>query len=518
VISVDPALGDTIGATTVTLTGTLFAVGAEVSLGGSACTSVVVDSETQITCTTPAHAAGAVDVIVTNPDNESGMLSGAYTYAILSFQAVKAVGFGGTGSDGVSTFDIDPQGQAVVMGNFSGTVDFGCGALTSTASANAYLVKKDFDTNQCIWSRLMPNGRQSTAIDGAGDVLVAGSFSSAFDFGDGVRSTNGGNDIYLAKYAGADGTPLWVRTFGSASTFEWASVAVDQSNDDVVITGTLGGSINFGGGPLSLFGSTDIFLAKFSSNGTHAWSRSFGGNGPDEQTAMALSSLGEIGITGMCRNASNFGGGALPNVNQKTIFIAKYSGVDGSYIWARRTGGTNSAWESWGAAVDFDAAGNLYGSGYFSGTINFGTGPNLVATSTVNTYVVKLDSSDGSHLWSQRFGNTNEGTYGAQISVDQRGNVYLWDGQTGDMAYSTFNFTGQGQRDLYLVKLLVGDGSVVWARQFANALPQYQSRIKAFSDGRILVGLSYQGDLSFGEVSLSSAGDQDGGMVKFVDP
>jgi len=40
----------------------------------------VVSNSTTITATTPAHAAGVVDVVVTNPDNQSGTNLSAFTY------------------------------------------------------------------------------------------------------------------------------------------------------------------------------------------------------------------------------------------------------------------------------------------------------------------------------------------------------------------------------------------------------------------------------------------------------
>lgn len=62
---VAPATGGAAGGTAVTLTGTNFVSGATVTFGGGAATSVVVVSGTSITCATPAHGAGAVDVVVT---------------------------------------------------------------------------------------------------------------------------------------------------------------------------------------------------------------------------------------------------------------------------------------------------------------------------------------------------------------------------------------------------------------------------------------------------------------------
>ena len=64
--AVAPAAGPVAGGTAVTLTGTNYTGTTGVTFGGTAATSVVVVSNTSITCVAPAHAAGVVDVIVTN--------------------------------------------------------------------------------------------------------------------------------------------------------------------------------------------------------------------------------------------------------------------------------------------------------------------------------------------------------------------------------------------------------------------------------------------------------------------
>src|SRR5205823_2780583 len=58
------ASGTTAGGTTVVLTGSHFTGATQVSFGGTSA-SYTVNSATQITVTTPAHAAGVVDVLVT---------------------------------------------------------------------------------------------------------------------------------------------------------------------------------------------------------------------------------------------------------------------------------------------------------------------------------------------------------------------------------------------------------------------------------------------------------------------
>jgi hypothetical protein len=81
VSAVSPATGATAGGTTITVTGTGFLAGAAVSLGGSACASVNASSATSLSCATPAHAAGAVSVVVTNSDGRAGTLPNGFTYA-----------------------------------------------------------------------------------------------------------------------------------------------------------------------------------------------------------------------------------------------------------------------------------------------------------------------------------------------------------------------------------------------------------------------------------------------------
>ena len=78
--SISPTSGTTAGGTPVTITGTGFLPGATVSFGGTSATGVSVANSTTITATTPAHAAGAVNVVVTNTDNQNGTLNNGYTY------------------------------------------------------------------------------------------------------------------------------------------------------------------------------------------------------------------------------------------------------------------------------------------------------------------------------------------------------------------------------------------------------------------------------------------------------
>jgi hypothetical protein len=79
ITSVTPSSGPTAGGTSVTITGTGFDPAADVTFDTQAVT-VVNRADNAITVTTPPHAAGAVDVTVTNPTGRSMTATSAFTY------------------------------------------------------------------------------------------------------------------------------------------------------------------------------------------------------------------------------------------------------------------------------------------------------------------------------------------------------------------------------------------------------------------------------------------------------
>ena len=73
VSSVTPATGLAAGGTPVTITGAGFTGATSVSFGGPAGSTLVVVNTNTITVTSPAHAAGTVDVRVTTPKGTSAI-------------------------------------------------------------------------------------------------------------------------------------------------------------------------------------------------------------------------------------------------------------------------------------------------------------------------------------------------------------------------------------------------------------------------------------------------------------
>src|SRR5262249_24179404 len=83
ITSVAPASGPAAGGTPVGIFGSGFTSRVTVTVGGVAPSNVVVVNSTKITATTAAHAAGPVNVTVTNPDAHSGTLTNGFTYNTL---------------------------------------------------------------------------------------------------------------------------------------------------------------------------------------------------------------------------------------------------------------------------------------------------------------------------------------------------------------------------------------------------------------------------------------------------
>jgi hypothetical protein len=115
-----PMIGGTDGST-VTINGSGFDSGATVSLDGAA-TNVALKSSQQIVAQTAAHPAGTVDVVVTNPNRQSGRMDRGFTYAVFTLTvnpnpvtaggelSVSWVAPGGGPSDWVALFKVgDPN-------------------------------------------------------------------------------------------------------------------------------------------------------------------------------------------------------------------------------------------------------------------------------------------------------------------------------------------------------------------------------------------------------------------------
>lgn len=163
------------------------------------------------------------------------------------------------------------------------------------------------------------------------------------------------------------GTHIWSKRFGDASAQSGDAVAIDAFGN-IVVAGTLSGTVDFGGGPLTSTGSSDVFVAKLDATGNHAWSRRFGD--PDLQLlqAVAIDGSGNIIIAGGFNGTIDFGGVALVSAGERDIFVAKLD-PSGNHIWSKRFGAVGHQ-QAHGVAVDDNA--NVVLSGVITGSVDFG--------------------------------------------------------------------------------------------------------------------------------------------------
>ncbi len=76
--------------------------------------------------------------------------------------------------------------------------------------------------------------------------------------------------------------------------------------------------------------------------------------------------------------------------------------ADPSYAWASQGGGTGDAYALGVSAL---ADGSSIITGYFDGTVTFGTTPPLISTGLQDTFTAKVNA-DGSYAWAIRGGGT----------------------------------------------------------------------------------------------------------------
>jgi hypothetical protein len=162
-------------------------------------------------------------------------------------------------------------------------------------------------------------------------------------------------------------------------------VAVDGSGN-VALTGTFYGTVDFGGAPLTAVGSSDVFVASFTSGGAHRWSKGFGGTSLDYGYGVAADAAGNVTLTGSFYTSIDFGGGPLTAASSSSdLFLASFTPT-GQHRWSRAHGASGS---EVGRAVAADAGGGVYATGYFGATVDFGGGP-VTAVGSSDVFLLRL--------------------------------------------------------------------------------------------------------------------------------
>jgi hypothetical protein len=313
---------------------------------------------------------------------------------------------------------VDRAGNLAVAGWFLGTVDLGGGPVTSHGGADIFLALYT-SSGRHVWSKVFggseDDSANAVAIDGGGNVYLAGDFRAEAGF-DGQRLRSAGeSDLVVAKYA-PDGAHLWSKRFGGPGEEHTQALSVD-SVGNLLLTGTFFSTVEVDGTALTSAGENDILLAKLSPTGDVLWAKRYGGAGVDMLGAVARGPHDEIVLAGEFDGVTALGGAHLSAVAHRDVFVARYTS-DAEHVWSKRfgTAGLNHA-----LAVAVDAAGGVLLTGTFDQGLDFGPG-SLIAIGSSDAFIVKL-SDRGLPIWVKRFGGTSSrpwrsmpGTYPADSS------------------------------------------------------------------------------------------------------
>lgn len=253
------------------------------------------------------------------------------------------------------------------FGFFGTAVDFGGGPLSSAGQYDVFAARFSATGAHLWSKRMGGTGQDrgyAIATGSNGDVAVTGYFSYTAAMGGGALTSAGSADVFVTKFS-ANGDYQWSKRFGGISSDYGYGVAIDGSGN-VALAGNYRGLVDFGGVPLGDAGNGDMFLAKYSSSGAHLWSKRFGESMSEKASAVATDAAGNILFTGSAMTAIDFGGGWLTGDGSFDVFVAKFSPT-GAHVWSKRARGTQATGESANAVAANQADDVLVTGAFASG-------------------------------------------------------------------------------------------------------------------------------------------------------
>lgn len=349
------------------------------------------------------------------------------------------------------------------------------------------------------------------ATDNEGNSYVTGWFSENAHFGDIVLNSEGGKDVFLAKY-NHNGEVLWaVKAWGIANNAA-AGITLDW-DDFPIITGWFAETIHFGDIVLESHGSYDMFVARYNNEGDVIWAKSAGGEGDDYGNRLTTNLEYDVLVSGSFRYTAHFGEETtITSEGNRDIFIANYSNT-GNFHWVKKAGGE-------GEDRAYDIISNHNGATYFTGVFNgkafFGE-HDIMSNSFLSTYIAKMDAS-GNFLWIRKgTGGANDYARGFGISMDSEGNVYGNGTFSGRLTFSEHTVEASGGEfdfDAYLVKYN-HEGELSWLKKAGGYGNDQGMDLFTDGNGNSFVTGFFSNVANFGDHALESAGKSDIFIAKY---
>ncbi len=398
-------------------------------------------------------------------------------------------------------------------------------AFNSTYSGDTDAIISKFATNgSLLWSSYFGGsdtdiGIDISVVDDGSSYITGLTKSNDLPTINAYNNTIGGNnDVFLAKFS-SSGSLLWSTFLGGSELDEGHSIAV-ASDGSCYITG-LTNSSDF---PTQNAydsthngGSYDVFVSKFSSNGTFLWSTYLGGAAVEWGFGIAVASDGSCYVTGFTAS-SDFptlnAYDATPN-GDWDVFVTKFDST-GSLLWSTFLGGA-----LWDEALDIAVAGD--GSCYITGFAGSSDFP--LQNAFYNTFggfgdaFITKFSSEGLLLWSTyRGGNVTDRGYA--INVKDDGSCYVT-GETCSSDFPTKNafiYSLSGEYDSF-VSRFNATGFLCWSSYLGGTESDYGYGLAVTDNGSCFVtGVTQSDDFpTKNAYDATLSGGSDIFVTKFVD-
>ena len=329
---------------------------------------------------------------------------------------------GAQDDEGASITMFDNFGNIYVTGYFKRTVDFGSGDITSNGNQDIFLLRLNESAGNYTFSWVKTYGgsrddRGYGVHTKGGGPIVTGVFrSSNLDFGGGsVGVGDTDTDIFVLSLDmfGVYNSSMTISSDESCDESSRDIYVGPNYNSEHHITGfhTSNCTIDFGGsiGELSSFGGgQDILMVRIGNNRLPAGCvYAAGGSGNDRGLSVTVDSNENIYVTGIFRNTATFNRHPL---GQTAVTATSQGGSDMFVVklnsscelqWVYTAGGSEN---EFGYGIDVDRFDNVYATGVFKSTVDFGGGNVTASGDDFDAFTLKLNSS-GVFQWVRTFGD-----------------------------------------------------------------------------------------------------------------
>ncbi|NBV21323.1 MAG: hypothetical protein EBS05_05300 [Proteobacteria bacterium] len=372
---------------------------------------------------------------------------------------------GGPGYDTANAVAVDGAGNCYVTGAFEGIADFGGITLTnldSTSFTDIFVAKYDPNGN-VVWATSMgavgvSDTGQAIAVDASQNVIVAG--GGALDSFAGNPVPGNGRILLAAMDNLAN--PLWAQSSGLAGNAgvqdAATGVGLDTNGNIYVVGNFQGPQASFGTVTLTNRGFSDAFLAKYNSGGTLQSVLQIGGPGSDRLNALAVDAAGNAYVAGHFTDDLSLGtvgprtpagvSTALVTTGQADSLVAKFDPA-GNLVWTQTGGGTGP---TSARGIVLDAKGNVQVTGYFAGSVAFGTNALSSSGGTLDIFTASY-SPAGQPVFAQSSGGPDlNGDFGNGIAVDPAGNLFVVGQFNGTTSLGANQLTSSGGGDVFAAR------------------------------------------------------------------